>query len=112
LPNEVALYLNSFTIGGPLSDKADYDFDIKNGTASNANIAVRVSNVTQSSGTIFINVNTSYAGTIDNYTGLTSTFGVTNIIGDSFLVEFSTDGGSTWTGAVYSSAASTFDYPV
>ena len=111
LPNEVALHLNTFTIGNPLTSKADYNFDVKNGTVSSANIGVRVSNVTRGSGTVAISVSTSLPGTIDNYTGLTSTFGLTNIAGDTFLVEFSIDGGSTWAGTVYLSSPSVFDYP-
>lgn len=114
LPNEVALYLNSFSIGNPLTDRANYNFDVKNGTASNANIEVRVSNVTLGSGTVSINLvpSVSTAGTVQNYTGLTSTFGVTNVFGNTFLVEFSIDAGVTWLATVYLSSPSTFDYPI
>ena len=108
------MYLNWFAINDPLTDRADYDFDVKNGTVSNENIAVRVSNVTLGSGTVTINLvpSVSTAGTIQNYVGTTSSFGLTNILGNTFLVEFSIDAGVTWTGITYLVSPSTFDYPL
>ena len=96
-----------------MTNRADYNYDVKNGTASSYNIMVRASNVTRGSGLVIIQTSiVSFAGTNVNHSGTSASFGVTNISGDTFLVEFSTDAGSSWGGIVYLTSTPTFDYSI
>ena len=65
------------------------------------NMRIRVMNITQNSSWIQGIVHTIYNGET-NISYLDSlNMGVSNYVADSFSIELSTDGGSTWTGTIY-----------
>jgi hypothetical protein len=101
LPDEIALDLCFLGINDVFDTALDYHLYIKNGTSNNYSTQARVRNTTTGSWTVLINTFISYAHTIRDLTGTTAKLNYANTNGDSYLMEFSTDGGLTWTGITY-----------
>lgn len=110
IPVEIALYLHFMSVNINAS-RLDYEFVVKNGTETNYAIEVRVRNVTKSSGWISVVGTTIYNNTDNNMlSGLSSSLGVTNEIGDEFEIAMSTDGGTNWTGTIYADFSLSLNY--
>lgn len=109
IPNEIALYLDSMVISTP-DYELNWSFEIWNGTVSDYNYVVRYQNITQGSSYYQLYSSTSYANTKSGVISGTVSTAISNYTGDSFSVELSIDGGSTWTGIVYYSKSAILDY--
>jgi hypothetical protein len=101
LPDEIALDLCFLGINDVFDTALDYHLYIKNGTSNSYSTQGRVRNTTTGSWTVLINTFISYPHSIRDLTGTTAKLNYANTNGDSYLMEFSTDGGLTWTGITY-----------
>ena len=101
LPDEIALDLCVLKINSVFDTALDYHLYIKNGTSNNYSTQARVRNTTTGSWNVIINTFISYAHTIMDLSGTTAKLNFANTNGDTYVMEFSTDGGSTWNGITY-----------
>jgi hypothetical protein len=104
--------LNALTIDPVITDKLHFDFDILNGTGSNFNTITQVMNVTNATSWIILNSSSSFAHSVVNHTGLSSSLFSPNVSGQTFAMRFSTNNGSSWTGTMYFTSPLILDYPI
>jgi hypothetical protein len=93
--------------------RLDWDVQVSNTTASNYTVNARIMNVTQGSAWKTMNMGTSTAGTTNvTWSGVALNMLVTNSTGDTFDLQFSTDGGATYTGTILHAFPYTLPYDI